>query len=87
MPRPCVRLKWRRHHESVLVAGRHLYEPALAFGGIAVSRLSPLAGILVFLAIWEVGVLVFSVPAYLMPPPTAVFRMFVQEFPKLMYHG
>ena len=51
------------------------------------SRLSPLAGILVFLAIWEVGVLLFSVPAYLLPPQTAVFWMFIQEFPKLMYHG
>jgi NitT/TauT family transport system permease protein len=50
-------------------------------------RLSPLAGILVFLAIWELGVHLFSVPAYLLPGPTAVFKVFVQEFPKLMFHG
>ena len=50
-------------------------------------RLSPLFGILVFLAIWELGVRLFDVPAYLMPPPTKVFATFVQEFPKLLYHG
>lgn len=51
------------------------------------SKLSPLAGILVFLAIWEIGVRLFNVPAYLMPPPTAVAKTFVQEFPKLLFHG
>ncbi len=51
------------------------------------NRLSPLAGILMFLAIWEAGVWLFNVPAYLMPPPTAVAKMFVQEFSKLMFHG
>ena len=51
------------------------------------NRLSPLAGILVFLAIWEIGVRLFNVPAYLMPPPTAVAKTFVQEFPKLLFHG
>ncbi len=51
------------------------------------SKLSPLAGILVFLAIWELGVYLFNVPAYLMPPPTAVAKTFVQEFPKLLFHG
>ena len=50
-------------------------------------RLSPLFGILVFLAIWELGVRLFDVPAYLMPPPTKVFATFVQDFPKLLYHG
>ena len=50
-------------------------------------RLSPLFGILVFLAIWEIGVHLFKVPRYLMPPPTSVFVTFVQEFPKLLFHG
>jgi NitT/TauT family transport system permease protein len=50
-------------------------------------RLSPIFGILVFLAIWELGVHLFGVPAYLMPPPTKVFATFIQEFPKLLYHG
>ena len=50
-------------------------------------RLSPLFGILVFLAIWELGVHLFKVPPYLMPPPTKVFATFVQDFPKLLFHG
>lgn len=51
------------------------------------KRLAPLAGILVFLALWEAGVRVLKVPPYLMPPPSAVFLVFVNEFQKLLYHG
>lgn len=51
------------------------------------NRLAPLAGILVFLAVWEAGVALFKVPAYLMPPPSGVFQIFVGEFPRLLYHG
>jgi len=51
------------------------------------AKLVPLAGILVFLAVWEVGVLVFKVPAYLMPPPSRVAEVIVQDFSKLVYHG
>jgi NitT/TauT family transport system permease protein len=52
-----------------------------------VKRLAPLAGILVFLAVWEAGVRILKVPPYLMPPPSAVFLVFVNEFQKLLYHG
>ncbi|HWV88731.1 MAG TPA: ABC transporter permease [Burkholderiales bacterium] len=51
------------------------------------KRLAPLAGILVFLAVWEAGVRILKVPPYLMPPPSAVFFVFVNEFQKLLYHG
>ena len=51
------------------------------------KKLAPLAGILVFLAVWEAGVRLLKVPAYLMPPPSAVFRVFVSEFQRLLYHG
>src|SRR3989454_6899391 len=51
------------------------------------KRLTPFAGILVFLAIWEVGVAVLKMPAYLLPPPTQIFDTFVKEFPKLAFHG
>jgi NitT/TauT family transport system permease protein len=50
-------------------------------------RLSPFFGILVFLAIWELGVHLFKVPPYLLPPPTRVMGTFIQDFPKLLYHG
>jgi NitT/TauT family transport system permease protein len=51
------------------------------------SRLAPLAGILVFLAVWEIAVRALSVPAYLMPPPSAVALVCVSEFQRLAYHG
>jgi NitT/TauT family transport system permease protein len=50
-------------------------------------RLSPLFGILVFLAIWELGVHLFKVPPYLLPPPTKVLGTLIQDFPKLLHHG
>lgn len=51
------------------------------------KRLTPLAGVLLFLVIWEVGVMVYKMPAYLLPPPTDIARTFVDEFPKLVWHG
>jgi NitT/TauT family transport system permease protein len=50
-------------------------------------RLTPFAGILVFLAIWEAGVAVLKTPVYLLPPPTLVLETFINEFPKLAFHG
>jgi NitT/TauT family transport system permease protein len=50
-------------------------------------RVVPLAGILVFLLVWEVGVKVFKAPVYLLPPPTTIFRVFFDELPKLLHHG
>jgi NitT/TauT family transport system permease protein len=50
-------------------------------------KLVPLAGILVFLAVWEVGVMLLKAPAYLLPPPTTIVRVFFEELPKLLYHG
>jgi NitT/TauT family transport system permease protein len=49
--------------------------------------LTPLAGVFVFLAIWQIGVMVYKVPAYLLPPPTDVAQTFVSEFPRLLRHG
>jgi ABC-type nitrate/sulfonate/bicarbonate transport system permease component len=36
------------------------------------KMLTPVAGILVFLAIWQAGVMLSSVPAYLLPAPTEI---------------
>ena len=56
--------------------------------GVAfLRRLTPLAGVFVFLAIWQVGVVVYQVPAYLLPAPTVIARTFIDEFPRLLYHG
>jgi NitT/TauT family transport system permease protein len=57
------------------------------FLGVVIRKLVPLAGILVFLVIWEVGVAVFKAPPYLLPPPTTIFRTFFDELPKLLFHG
>lgn len=50
-------------------------------------RLTPIAGTLVFLTIWQVGVVVYKVPAYLLPSPTDIAQTFIDEFPKLVRHG
>src|SRR5262245_30638985 len=57
------------------------------YSATVVNKLAPTAGILVFLALWEGGVRAFKVPAYLMPPPSAVFHVFVAEHQKLAYHS
>ncbi len=49
--------------------------------------LAPLAGILVFLGLWQAGVRYLKVPAYLLPAPTEIIAMFFEELPKLAYHG
>jgi NitT/TauT family transport system permease protein len=51
------------------------------------KMLTPIAGILVFLAIWQLGVTVSRMPAYLLPAPTEVARTFIDELPKLLRHG
>ena len=53
----------------------------------ALGKLTPIAGVLVFLAVWEVGVHVLKAPAYLLPPPTEIVRVFVSEFSRLAFHG
>ena len=52
-----------------------------------VRRLTPFAGVLVFLVVWETAVIVTKAPAYLLPPPTVIFQTFVDEFAKLAFHG
>ncbi len=51
------------------------------------GKLAPLLGIVLFLAVWESGVRLFKVPTYLMPPPSAVAIVFVNELPRLLFHG
>jgi NitT/TauT family transport system permease protein len=52
-----------------------------------IKRLTPFAGVLVFLVVWEIGVIVTQAPAYLLPPPTTIFHTFIDEFPRLAFHG
>jgi NitT/TauT family transport system permease protein len=52
-----------------------------------ITRLTPFAGILVFLALWEAIVALLKMPPYLLPGPIQIFDTFVGEFPKLAFHG
>src|SRR5262245_29852119 len=56
-------------------------------GARLLKWLTPIAGILVFLAIWQAGVMFTKVPPYLLPAPTEIARTFVDEFPRLARHG
>ena len=56
--------------------------------GVKLLRmLTSVAGILVFLAIWQAGVMFSGVPAYLLPAPTEIAETFIDELPKLLRHG
>ena len=56
-----------------------------------IKRLTKLAtslvGVIVFLLIWQIGVAVAKVPAYLLPAPSEIFLSFVNNFSKLLSHG
>jgi NitT/TauT family transport system permease protein len=57
-------------------------------GGVRLMRvLTPIAGILVFLVIWQLGVVVSKAPAYLLPTPIEIAKTFIDEFPRLLRHG
>ena len=51
------------------------------------SVITPFVGILVFLAVWEAGVALYRMPAYLLPAPSVILETFVTELPRLAYHG
>ncbi len=49
--------------------------------------LTQAAGVIVFLLIWQLGVMAFNVPAYFLPTPTRIFEEAIKEFAKLGTHG
>ena len=51
------------------------------------SLITPLAGTMVFLIIWQVGVMAFNVPAYFLPTPTRILEEAIKEISKLTNHG
>ena len=59
-----------------------------AGSGLGVLRkLTPLAGIVTFLLIWQIFVVVYDVPPYLLPAPAAIAHAFVDQFPLLLSNG
>ena len=69
------------------IAASKLDKPDRGILAAFARKLTPFVGILVFLAVWEVGVKIFKAPAYLLPPPTQIFETFFAELPKLLHHG
>ena len=61
--------------------------PGRGIPAMLAAKLTPFAGILVFLAVWQAAVAVLKVPAYLLPPPTEIFRTFFSELPRILHHG
>jgi NitT/TauT family transport system permease protein len=49
--------------------------------------LYPLAVVLAVLAAWEAGTRMFAVPAFLLPPPSAVASSFMANASLLLFHG
>lgn len=51
------------------------------------KRLMPMVGITVFLVIWQIAVMIFKFPSYLLPAPSEILGVFIDEFPKLWTHS
>jgi NitT/TauT family transport system permease protein len=51
------------------------------------KMLTPLLGIFGFLLAWQVFVVAYKIPAYLLPSPTDIAHTFVDQLPKLLHHG
>ncbi len=51
------------------------------------KALTSLAGVIVFLLVWQVFVAMAKVPAYLLPAPSEIFSTFLSNMPKLLSHG
>ncbi len=50
------------------------------------ERMLPLAGIIIFLVVWQILVTVLEVPTYLLPKPTQILQTIIEKFSKLMSH-
>jgi NitT/TauT family transport system permease protein len=53
----------------------------------ALRKLTPLVGIVAFLLAWQLFVIIWKVPPYLLPTPTAIAHTFIAELPDLLHHG
>jgi NitT/TauT family transport system permease protein len=60
--------------------------PPAARSGM-LRKLTPLAGIVTFLLAWQIFVVAYRVPAYLLPAPAAIARAFVDQLPSLLSNG
>ena len=56
-------------------------------GQAFLRKLTPLAGIFGFLLVWQLVVIIYQMPAYLLPTPTHIAHVFVARLPELLNHG
>jgi ABC-type nitrate/sulfonate/bicarbonate transport system permease component len=56
-------------------------------GHINLDRLYPVVTVITLVLIWELVVRVFSVPAYILPAPSRIVRVFISDFPLIMKHA
>ncbi len=54
---------------------------------IAVRKLMPLLGIVTFLLAWQIFVVVYNMPSYLLPSPRAIGNTFYNQLPILLKNG
>ncbi|MCA0919143.1 ABC transporter permease [Pseudooceanicola nanhaiensis] len=47
-------------------------------------RISPIASLIIVLALWELIVIVFNIPGYLLPKPSTIFAAIVEYWPAIM---
>jgi NitT/TauT family transport system permease protein len=59
--------------------------PAVGLG--ILRNLLPLAGIVSFLLAWQLFVVIYKMPPYLLPTPTAIAASFIHELPALLSNG
>jgi len=50
-------------------------------------NLMPLAGIVTFLVAWQLFVVIYKMPPYLLPTPTAIAASFIDQLPALLSNG
>src|SRR5450756_553778 len=50
-------------------------------------KLTPLAGVAGFLLVWQIFVVAWGVPAYLLPSPSAIGHAFIDQLPLLLSNG
>jgi len=52
-----------------------------------IKNVLPLAGIVTFLVVWQLVVIIYKMPPYLLPTPTAIAASFIDELPTLLSNG
>lgn len=64
-------------------------ESVVSVAGVAgfARKLTPLAGIVFFLVAWQLFVIIWKMPPYLLPTPVEIAQTFVDQLPTLLSNG